>query len=106
MRFMSSLAPLCQKIWYTVQSSPFGDHLQVLLASRRVCVKFAGRVRRTFRGITVRTAANAAQARAALAEQDFSLVLFDLNLPDGCGTDLIREVAERSPKESLTPVRM
>ena len=37
-----------------------------------------------------------AQARHALSEQDFGMVLLDLRLPDGHGMDLLKELAERT----------
>jgi len=42
--------------------------------------------------IAVKSAANLAEARRVLLEQDFDLLLVDVNLPDGSGIDLCREV--------------
>lgn len=43
--------------------------------------------------LQVRGAANLAEARAALAGQDFHLLLIDLGLPDGSGLELIGEIS-------------
>jgi len=39
---------------------------------------------------------NLAQGRRALAEADFDLLILDVNLPDGSGLDLLREVRKNS----------
>ncbi len=49
------------------------------------------------------SAANLADARAALANRDFQLCLADMRLPDGDGIDLVREIHEKYPG---TPVAM
>ncbi len=49
------------------------------------------------------SAANLAEARAALASRDFQLCLADMRLPDGDGIDLVREIHEKYPG---TPVAM
>lgn len=41
-------------------------------------------------GAEVTPAGTCAEAERALAEIDFDLVLLDVNLPDGRGTDLLR----------------
>lgn len=49
-------------------------------------------------GITTRAAANLADARAALADEDVDLCLTDLQLPDGNGVDLVSYIGERRPE--------
>ncbi len=49
------------------------------------------------------SAANLAEARAALKKHDFRLCLADMRLPDGDGIDLVREIHEKYPG---TPVAM
>ena len=51
----------------------------------------------TFSDITITEAATVNQAKALLAKQDFDLALIDINLPDGSGIDVIREIITRSP---------
>ncbi|MDT8284042.1 MAG: response regulator transcription factor [Thermovirgaceae bacterium] len=43
-------------------------------------------------------AATLAEARVLLAQHDFSLALVDINLPDGSGIDLVREMAATHPE--------
>lgn len=38
-----------------------------------------------------------AQARALLQGQDFALLILDVNLPDGSGLDLVRELRAAGP---------
>lgn len=45
----------------------------------------------------VTAVANLKEARAACAGASFHLALVDLQLPDGSGVDLIREITERTP---------
>jgi two-component system, NtrC family, response regulator PilR len=49
-------------------------------------------------GVTTRAAANVADARALLAEQDFDLCLTDLHLPDGNGVELVSFIGEQRPE--------
>ena len=42
--------------------------------------------------LSVRTAADLAEARRILRDHTFDLLLLDVNLPDGSGIDLCREV--------------
>ena len=37
-----------------------------------------------------------AEARAALAEEDFDLLILDVNLPDGNGLDFLRQLRQTS----------
>jgi two-component system, NtrC family, nitrogen regulation response regulator NtrX len=48
-------------------------------------------------GYQVTTAADAAQARKARAEQDFDLILLDIWMPDTDGISLLREWSEEAP---------
>ncbi len=45
----------------------------------------------------VMQAENLAQGRKRLASSHFNLAVIDINLPDGCGIDLVRETAENYP---------
>lgn len=40
---------------------------------------------------------NLSQGRLALAEEEFDLLILDVNLPDGSGLDLLREVRKEGP---------
>ena len=46
------------------------------------------------RGHEVREAANLAEARAEAAAGEFDLLLSDIELPDGTGLELMRELAQ------------
>ncbi len=50
-------------------------------------------------GYQVRTAANLAQARQALAEQSFALMITDMRLPDGLGLSLVQGIAQQGRGE-------
>jgi len=52
-------------------------------------------------GYQVTEARDVASARARIEESDFDLLIFDLNLPDGDGLDLLRERREAS---DTTPI--
>lgn len=52
-------------------------------------------------GHRVTTAANVEGALAALAENDFDLLISDIGLPDGSGTDLMRRVREIRPLPAI-----
>lgn len=53
-------------------------------------------------GIVIHQAASLRQARQALAKhKHFDLMLVDIGLPDGDGTDLVREVALQSPNSYI-----
>jgi two-component system response regulator PilR (NtrC family) len=54
-------------------------------------------------GIDTVSAANLAEARQALSQQQFDLCLLDMRLPDGDGIELVREIVARHPQ---TPVAM
>jgi len=54
-------------------------------------------LRETFAKIELLEAATVAQARALLDEHRFDLALIDLNLPDGNGIDVIRDIVARTP---------
>ncbi|MDW8214953.1 MAG: response regulator, partial [Roseiflexaceae bacterium] len=48
-------------------------------------------------GYRVETAANGADARMRVSNEEFDLLLLDLQLGDVDGIDILREVKERSP---------
>lgn len=50
-----------------------------------------------FQAIDISEAATVAQARKQLAQNHFDLALIDLNLPDGSGIDVIRDITRDSP---------
>jgi DNA-binding NarL/FixJ family response regulator len=50
-----------------------------------------------FNPIEITEAATVAQARAQLANKTFDLALIDINLPDGNGIDVIRDINRDSP---------
>lgn len=78
------------------------DHILVLEDDRTlcsgVCMALAGEGRQTLACHTL------AEARAALARRTFALLVLDVNLPDGSGLDLLRELrpACRTPVLLLT----
>lgn len=47
-------------------------------------------------GREIRVAATLAQGRAALGEEEYALVLLDLNLPDGNGLDFLTALRRTS----------
>src|SRR5258708_3490308 len=55
----------------------------------------------TERAYTVTTVGNCAQARDALCEDNFDLIILDLGLPDGDGLDLLREWRRSGFKEPV-----
>jgi len=55
------------------------------------------------RGDAIDHAPTAEEARDALAVQDYEVLILDINLPDGTGTDLLRELRAR---RDATPVLM
>ena len=55
----------------------------------------------TERAYTVTTVSNCAQARDALCEDNFDLIILDLGLPDGDGLDLLREWRRSGFKEPV-----
>ncbi|HYW03049.1 MAG TPA: response regulator transcription factor [Gammaproteobacteria bacterium] len=57
-----------------------------------------GLVAEAFPDIRVRDAATLGQARRALEEQSPGIAVVDINLPDGSGIELIRQLAESSPQ--------
>ncbi|MGO8799362.1 MAG: response regulator [Roseiarcus sp.] len=54
-------------------------------------------------GLSVTPCATGADARKALAEDEFALVILDVLLPDADGVELLREIRE-APRTSATPV--
>ena len=52
-------------------------------------------------GFVVGTAGNLAEARAALARQNFHVVLLDVRMPDGSGLDLLPEIRESYPSTDV-----
>ena len=49
-------------------------------------------------GYTSTSAYNCAKARYLVRQEHFSLVLLDVNLPDGSGFELCREIKELHPE--------
>lgn len=54
-------------------------------------------VKNAFRGINVIQASTMAMARKELTQNRFNLAIIDINLPDGSGIDLIREITASNP---------
>ena len=52
-------------------------------------------------GYGVDTAANLAEARQAMVEKHYHLVLLDVRMPDGSGLDLLGEIKEGSPSTEV-----
>ncbi len=50
-----------------------------------------------FSNIEITEAATVQQARILLDKQDFDLALIDLNLPDGSGIDVIKDISQKTP---------
>ncbi len=57
----------------------------------------AGIAQEAFPGVVTMSAACLSEARALLPENDFSLALVDINLPDGSGIDLVGELSAINP---------
>jgi DNA-binding NarL/FixJ family response regulator len=54
-------------------------------------------INQAFTQANISQASSQAQARQLLATKKFDLALIDLNLPDGNGVDIIREISRHSP---------
>ncbi|MDQ1362921.1 MAG: hypothetical protein QG652_781 [Pseudomonadota bacterium] len=54
-------------------------------------------INQAFTSANISQASSQAQARQLLATKKFDLALIDLNLPDGNGVDIIREISRHSP---------
>ncbi len=54
-------------------------------------------INQAFTSASISQASSQAQARQLLATRKFDLALIDLNLPDGNGVDIIREISRHSP---------
>ncbi len=50
-----------------------------------------------FPGVEAVGVTSLSEARAALRERRFSLALIDINLPDGSGIDIVREIRQKTP---------
>ncbi len=55
-------------------------------------------VQQAFDGITVSAVPTLAAARQALQQQRFNLAIIDINLPDGSGIELVREIDATTPE--------
>lgn len=54
-------------------------------------------LREAFTDIQITEAATIQQAKTLLEKQNFDLALIDLNLPDGSGIDVIKEISSKTP---------
>ncbi len=54
-------------------------------------------INQAFKEVVIAEASSQAQARKLITEKKFDLALIDLNLPDGNGVDIIRELNRVSP---------
>ena len=54
-------------------------------------------LREAFTDIQITEAATVQQAKTVLEKQNFDLALIDLNLPDGSGIDVIKEISAKTP---------
>lgn len=54
-------------------------------------------INQAFKQVDISEASSLAQARKQISEKKFDLALIDLNLPDGNGVDIIREISDASP---------
>jgi two-component system OmpR family response regulator len=66
--------------------------MQILLIEDDVAVSDSLKAGLEFTGHSVSPVYNTAEARAAMAESGFDLILLDLELPDGNGLDLLAEL--------------
>ena len=70
---------------------------RILITDDDVDIQGLLRTRLDSLGYETRLECNAADLRVALKEEDFQVLLLDINLPDGDGIDLISEVHEIDP---------
>jgi two-component system alkaline phosphatase synthesis response regulator PhoP len=75
--------------------------MNILLLEDEINVGSTLKVRLEHEGWTIHWAQNLAQARDALKKQLFSLALLDVNLPDGTGFALAREIRIQSASTAL-----
>ncbi len=57
----------------------------------------SGIINQAFKEVDISEASSQAQARNLISEKKFDLALIDLNLPDGNGVEIIRELNRNSP---------
>ena len=55
----------------------------------------------SMKGYTVRTAGNAEEALKILKEEEFKVMIFDLNLPGMSGLDLCKKIRKKYPAASI-----
>jgi response regulator of citrate/malate metabolism len=80
-----------------------GLHMQkVLIVDDNTTLAYftARNLERDIGGLAVSTAASCGDARRKAAEDSFSVIIVDINLSDGCGTDLVEELVRQSPETS------
>jgi CheY-like chemotaxis protein len=76
---------------------PEPQNISILLVEDHAATARAVEKYLTLVGYRVHVAADAADARELAAKQSFDLVLCDINLPDGNGWDLMRELNRARP---------
>ena len=57
----------------------------------------SGIINQAFKEVEISEASSHAQAGKLISDKKFDLALIDLNLPDGNGVDIIREINRTSP---------
>jgi DNA-binding response OmpR family regulator len=77
---------------------PAVDRPAVLVVDDEPSIRLLCRINLELEGFDVLEAGTLAEARAAAASRDLSVVLLDLRIGNETGSDLVRELHERKPR--------